>query len=99
MPLTALSRLIPVSAYGGIAAFNRPVDETAARLVADHFMEVVIAPEFSPEALEILQHKKNLRLLAAGEAGGEPWVVRTVSGGLWCRKPTMPYGMTPTCRR
>ncbi|MGE5381036.1 MAG: bifunctional phosphoribosylaminoimidazolecarboxamide formyltransferase/IMP cyclohydrolase [Methylocystaceae bacterium] len=71
----------PLSAYGGITALNRPADEAAARLIAEHFMEVVIAPEFTDKALEILQNKKNLRLLATGQSAKENIEVRTVSGG------------------
>lgn len=53
----------PVSAFGGIVAFNRPVDAEVARSVNEVFTEVVIAPDFDPEALEIFRTKKNLRLL------------------------------------
>jgi phosphoribosylaminoimidazolecarboxamide formyltransferase / IMP cyclohydrolase len=54
----------PLSAYGGIVALNREVDEATARLLAETFLECVVAPEFAPAALEILRAKKNLRLLA-----------------------------------
>jgi len=64
-----------VSAFGGIAAFNRPLKEAAAKLIAETFMEVVIAPGFSDGARAVLVEKKNLRLLLAPSA--EP-----VSGGL-----------------
>lgn len=55
------------SAFGGIVAFNRSVDETAARAVTEIFTEVVIAPNFDDAALEVLRAKKNLRVLRAGE--------------------------------
>lgn len=71
----------PVSAYGGIVALNHPVDEEAAALIAEPFMEVIIAPSFSDTALAILTKKKNLRLLAAGQAAAECFEVHTVSGG------------------
>jgi phosphoribosylaminoimidazolecarboxamide formyltransferase/IMP cyclohydrolase len=58
----------PVSAFGGVVAFNRAVDEAAARAVTEIFTEVVIAPDFDAAAIEILKTKKNLRLLRAGEA-------------------------------
>ncbi|HET6371889.1 MAG TPA: bifunctional phosphoribosylaminoimidazolecarboxamide formyltransferase/IMP cyclohydrolase, partial [Candidatus Polarisedimenticolia bacterium] len=64
----------PVSAFGGIVAFNRPVTEKAAREIASLFLEAVIAPDYLPEALEILKSKKNLRLM---RTGGAP---RTVPG-------------------
>lgn len=59
----------PVSAFGGIVAFNRPLDLETAKEVAEVFTEVVIAPGFSSEALELLKSKKNLRILRmdAGE--------------------------------
>ncbi|MEW6366773.1 MAG: bifunctional phosphoribosylaminoimidazolecarboxamide formyltransferase/IMP cyclohydrolase [Acidobacteriota bacterium] len=53
----------PVSAFGGIVAFNRTVDADAASRMVDIFLEVVIAPSYDPEALEILGRKKALRLL------------------------------------
>ncbi len=53
----------PVSAFGGVVAFNREVDEEAARAVATVFTEVVVAPGYSDTALAVLRDKKNLRLL------------------------------------
>ena len=63
-------RTDPKSAFGGIIAFNRPVDEATARAITGQFAEVVIAPEFSREALDVFAAKKNLRVLtvAAGDA-------------------------------
>src|SRR5205085_8665286 len=57
----------PVSAFGGIVAFNRAVDEAAARAVTEIFTEVVVAPDFEEAAVEILKSKKNLRILRAGD--------------------------------
>lgn len=54
----------PVSVFGGIVAFNREVDEASAEALAKIFLECVIAPSFSPKALERLTKKKDLRLLA-----------------------------------
>ena len=53
----------PVSIYGGIVALNRPVEVTTAAKLAEIFLEIIIAPAFSNEALEILCKKKNIRLL------------------------------------
>jgi phosphoribosylaminoimidazolecarboxamide formyltransferase / IMP cyclohydrolase len=53
----------PVSIFGGIIALNREVDEGTARKLHEIFLEIIIAPSFSAEALQILQAKKNLRLL------------------------------------
>jgi len=64
-----------VSAFGGIAAFNRPLEETTAKLIAETFMEVVIAPGFTDAARAVLAERKNLRLLLAPS-------IEAVSGGL-----------------
>jgi len=53
----------PVSAYGGVVALNREVDEAAARAVAEVFTEVIVAPGFAPAALTVFRARKNLRLL------------------------------------
>ena len=53
----------PVSAFGGIVAFNRALDRATAEAVTEVFTEVVIAPAFETDALEILRAKKNLRIL------------------------------------
>jgi phosphoribosylaminoimidazolecarboxamide formyltransferase/IMP cyclohydrolase len=52
-----------ISAFGGIVAVNRPIDGITAELISKIFFECVVAPDFSSEALESLQKKKNLRLL------------------------------------
>src|SRR6516225_8898808 len=56
----------PVSAFGGIVAVNRTLDADAARAITDIFTEVIIAPDATDEAIEIVAAKKNLRLLVAG---------------------------------
>jgi len=73
----------PVSAYGGVIAANRPVTAEMARQIADVFTEVVVAPGFEDEALEILKAKKNIRLLVAEDLVREPRTeLRAISGGL-----------------
>ena len=58
----------PTSAFGGIIAFNRELDEkTATEIVERQFVEVIIAPKVSPEAQEVVKRKKNVRLLECGE--------------------------------
>jgi len=57
----------PVSAFGGIVALNRQVDTATAELLAETFLECIIAPTFSEEALGLLRKKPNLRLLATGQ--------------------------------
>ncbi|HXM47147.1 MAG TPA: bifunctional phosphoribosylaminoimidazolecarboxamide formyltransferase/IMP cyclohydrolase [Pyrinomonadaceae bacterium] len=73
----------PVSAFGGIVAFNTPFDEDAARAITEIFTEVIIAPDYEPAALEVLKTKKNLRVLRAGRpesiAGLE---YKQISGGM-----------------
>ncbi|WP_247828397.1 bifunctional phosphoribosylaminoimidazolecarboxamide formyltransferase/IMP cyclohydrolase [Arthrobacter antioxidans] len=73
----------PVSAFGGVIAANREVTAGMARTVKEIFTEVVIAPAFSAEAVEILSQKKNIRLLTLPEGyGRHPVEFRQVSGGV-----------------
>ena len=71
----------PVSAFGGIVAFNRKVDAETAKLVIEIFSEVVVAPDFEPEALDVFRTKKNLRVLRVASSKPEATVVRQISGG------------------
>lgn len=75
----------PVSVFGGIIAINREVDVSSAQALSALFLECVIAPSFSVDALEILKKKKDLRLLEWSELGSPPLgtdkLYRTVSGG------------------
>ena len=71
----------PVSAYGGVIAANRVITTAAAEQIAPVFTEVVVAPGFEPGALEILQAKKNIRLLVA-EGAPSSTELRPISGGL-----------------
>lgn len=73
----------PVSAFGGIVAFNCPVDEAAARAVIEIFTEVVIAPDYDDQAREILSSKKNLRVLRAWPASRTLGLeYKQISGGM-----------------
>jgi phosphoribosylaminoimidazolecarboxamide formyltransferase/IMP cyclohydrolase len=76
----------PVSAFGGIVAVNREVDEELAHHLAETFLECAIAPKFSARAIEVLAGKKNLRLVEVGdwERSGLDigWSMRSVAGGL-----------------
>ena len=73
----------PVSAFGGIAAFNRTVDADAATAVNEIFTEVVVAPSFSEQALEIFKQKKNLRVLRIqNNEFPDPLEFRSISGGI-----------------
>jgi len=73
----------PVSAFGGIVAFNRSVDATAARAVTEIFTEVIIAPDYEADAIEVLTAKKNLRVLRAGDSKNvEGLEYKQISGGM-----------------
>ena len=76
----------PTSAFGGIIAFNGPVDaKTAATILDKQFVEVIVAPAYEPEALTVFAGKKNLRVLETGwwEQPGAPWTFyKRVHGGL-----------------
>ncbi len=80
----------PVSAYGGVLAFNRPLTEDVVAEIFERkqFVEVIIAPSFSAKAAEMYTAKKNARLLETGgvnPAGGEV-EYRSVEGGLLCQE-------------
>ena len=77
----------PVSAFGGIIAFNRAVDAETAEAVADQFAEVVIAPEFEPGARRVLAERKNLRLLAPGDSAPPAYNLRRIDGGWLAQAP------------
>ena len=76
----------PTSAFGGIVAVNRDVDEELARQLAETFLECVVAPAYSPAARDLLGAKKNLRLLSVGPMapshGDRGLALRSVGGGL-----------------
>jgi phosphoribosylaminoimidazolecarboxamide formyltransferase/IMP cyclohydrolase len=73
----------PISAFGGIVAFNCPVDEVAARAVTEIFTEVLVAPDYDKEALEVLRSKKNLRVLRAWPTlKAETVEYKQISGGM-----------------
>ncbi|MBT8116587.1 MAG: bifunctional phosphoribosylaminoimidazolecarboxamide formyltransferase/IMP cyclohydrolase [Gammaproteobacteria bacterium] len=76
----------PTSAFGGIIAFNRPLDEATARAIIDRqFVEVIIAPSIEAAALPVLAEKKNVRVLECGEWPESPAPMldfKRVNGGL-----------------
>ncbi len=78
----------PTSAFGGIIAFNREVDEAAAQAVSKQFVEVLIAPAFSAAALQVFAAKQNVRLLeiALGD-GANAFDLKRVGGGLLVQSP------------
>ena len=87
-PLAAYERAFatdPTSAFGGIIAFNRTLDEqTLSTILAQQFVEVVVAPAVTPATLEVAAQKKNVRLLSTSAAGRSEAVLdyKRVGGGL-----------------
>ena len=71
----------PVSAFGGIIGLNRPFDAECAEAVGSLFLEVIIAPSFTPESLALLTQKKNLRLVTAESFAGTR-ELRSAAGGV-----------------
>jgi|HigsolmetaGSP12D_1036236.scaffolds.fasta_scaffold00107_27 phosphoribosylaminoimidazolecarboxamide formyltransferase/IMP cyclohydrolase len=77
----------PTSIFGGIVAANRTIGLQTAERLSQIFLEIVIAPDFTPEALEVLKRKKNIRLLRIGglSAAAErrpEWLLTSVEGGV-----------------
>jgi phosphoribosylaminoimidazolecarboxamide formyltransferase/IMP cyclohydrolase len=72
----------PVSAFGGVLAFNRELDEETAGEVSKLFVEAVAAPSYSKAALKILTAKKNLRLVKVQPLVKPELVIKSISGGL-----------------
>ena len=90
-----------VSAFGGIVAFNRPVTAAAAEAMGSIFYEVVIAPDYQPDALQLLKKKKTLRVLVVSnqdQAGSDGLEVRQISGGLLVQTPDNPREDSATWR-
>jgi len=85
----AAYRTDPTSAFGGIIAFNRALDETTARAIVDQqLVDVIVAPDISAGARTVLAKKKNARVLETGQfnqrssATGQDWDIRSVEHGL-----------------
>ncbi|MEY4734952.1 MAG: hypothetical protein RL428_287, partial [Actinomycetota bacterium] len=72
----------PVSAFGGVVAANRTVTTAMAKSLSEVFTEVIIAPDYEPEALEILMKKPSIRILTNAITRISPLEMRPVSGGV-----------------
>jgi phosphoribosylaminoimidazolecarboxamide formyltransferase/IMP cyclohydrolase len=76
----------PVSAFGGIIAFNQRLDAaTARRILERQFVEVIVAPEFDADAIDVITAKPNVRVLATGEwdeLAPHAWDYKRIAGGL-----------------
>lgn len=78
-----------LSAFGGIVALNRPCTKAIAEAISQIFMEVVLAPVFTDEALNIFSAKPNLRVLALDVQPHSPWEMKFITGGaLWQERDT-----------
>ncbi|MEM9747519.1 MAG: bifunctional phosphoribosylaminoimidazolecarboxamide formyltransferase/IMP cyclohydrolase [Actinomycetota bacterium] len=88
----------PVSAFGGIVAANRTVTAAMAEPLSSVFTEVVVAPDFEPDALEILTAKKNLRVMSANAPSPLMHDVRPVDGGWLVQQPDPVDGRTDDWR-
>ncbi len=78
----------PTSAFGGIIAFNRQVDLATAQAVSEQFMEVLLAPSYTAEALELLAAKKNVRVLELAMGNGKnDFDIKRVGGGWLVQDP------------
>lgn len=72
----------PVSIFGGIVAFNRKVDKETAKEAAGIFLEIIAAPDFDNEALEILKTKKNLRIIKCVKKPSDRFELAKIDGGI-----------------
>lgn len=81
----------PVSIFGGIIALNREVDAATAEQLSGIFLEIIIAPSFTAEAIEVLTKKKNIRLLTIPfeQSKQDAWNTVSVEGGLLMQQPDM----------
>lgn len=75
----------PVSIYGGIVGFNREIDQATAEKLSEIFLEIIIAPSFTKEALDVLTKKKNIRLMEVpnlNDFAGQKQIFKEAVGGL-----------------
>lgn len=83
----------PISAFGGIVSTNRPIDMTTAKEIDRTHYDAIIAPSYDPEALKLLQRKKDLRIIELGLERISPadrpqtWEMRTSGGGILVQTP------------
>jgi phosphoribosylaminoimidazolecarboxamide formyltransferase/IMP cyclohydrolase len=77
----------PVSAFGGVLGFNRPVDEETAQEIVKTFIEAIVAPDVTPGARALLAAKKNLRVVKVDFGWRPEPVLRTISGGWLLQTP------------
>lgn len=83
-----------VSSFGGIISFSKMVDEKCAKFLTEKFIEAVIAPDYSAEALKLFSKKKNVRLLKIGNRSKteQEFIVKSISGGLLMQNEDESFG-------
>jgi phosphoribosylaminoimidazolecarboxamide formyltransferase/IMP cyclohydrolase len=79
----------PVSAYGSVVALNREVDREVAEELLKTFVEVIIAPSCTPESIDVMKKKENMRVLPLSEPSPQE-EIRTIDGGILVQR-TPPY--------
>lgn len=77
----------PVSAFGGIIAVNRPLDAATVEAIGSLFVEVIVAPDYTPEALERLAAKRDCRVMQAIASQPWPWAFRSLADGVLVQTP------------
>ncbi|MDQ4078530.1 MAG: bifunctional phosphoribosylaminoimidazolecarboxamide formyltransferase/IMP cyclohydrolase [Chloroflexota bacterium] len=92
----------PVSAFGGVVAVNHPVTRELAKVIDEIFTEIILAPDFEADALDLLREKQNRRLLRVPPLTGSDVEVRTIPGGFIMQerdKPEAAIQMTVVSER
>ncbi len=77
----------PLSAFGGVLAFNRPVTRVIAEILSKRFVEVLVAPGYDPEALELLKKKPNVRLLVRTKPPTKALQLRSIGDEILITEP------------
>ena len=72
----------PLSAFGGVIACNRPFDAATVQAMGDLFVEAIAAPDFTPDALDLLKSRKNCRVLRMADLPTDSFMLRSVRGGI-----------------
>ncbi|HQU97973.1 MAG TPA: bifunctional phosphoribosylaminoimidazolecarboxamide formyltransferase/IMP cyclohydrolase [Nitrosomonas sp.] len=89
----------PVSAFGGIIAFNRPIDKETVEALLKQFVEVVIAPEVSNDAQQLLAQKNNIRVLTVSlENNFHHYDLKRIGGGILVQTPDMKNLLESECQ-
>ena len=82
----------PISSYGGILGFNSEVEEEVAKEIIKSFFEIIVAPKYSKESLNILKSKKNLRIIESKYKNSDELYFRSISGGLLAQSQNILQG-------